>query len=118
MNNLRVVWCSRHHMTAEQYDDLLHTLEDAGYKDPVLSVDVQNVLWAASDDAGLDIAVNRKTWGMLLQNYNIITGVFPPVALESKGDEHVWTPVSRQAPELRVGDGAIPFKHLRWAFIE
>jgi hypothetical protein len=118
MNHLRVAWCSRHPMTSEQHDDLLLTLENAGYINPDLSVEVQNVLWAASDDVSLDKTTNRKIWGTLLANYNIITGVFPPVSLESKGRQHVWTPISKQVPELRIGEGAIPFKHLRWAFIE
>ena len=105
------VWLSRHPMTCKQMKDLQEYLE----KD--VDGDVENITWAASSNESNDVVANKKIWRELFSKYEIITGVFPPVALEAlkmfPGKE-VYTPVSKQDPSKRVGDGPIPFVHLRW----
>jgi hypothetical protein len=45
-----------------------------------------------------------------------IGGVFPPVALEARVEGvRLLSPVSRQDPEMRKGEGAIPYVHVRWS---
>lgn len=121
MSMPKIVWCSRHEMTAEQKADLLRRV--------ILSdcdVATHNITWAATADEDADTKQNRKIWDSLYAGVGetgIIAGVFPPVALEALRDVEregvcIAAPVSRQAPELRVGDGPIPFTHVRWAFLK
>ena len=119
--SMTIVWVSRHEMTAEQKADLLRRkrLSDC-------DVATHNITWAATADEEADREQNRKTWDSLYTGVGengIIAGVFPPVALEALRDVEmedvcIASPVSRQAPELRVGDGPIPFAHVRWAFLK
>ena len=121
----RVLWASRHEMSVEQKKDLTSFLGRE------IQVTTANLVWQATADEMADRAANRERWNSLLGEYDVITGVFPPVAVEgfpwSRTEDGEWpptlwdmgkellTPVSRQAPELRVGEGPIPFQHLRWA---
>jgi len=114
----KVMWLSRHEMTREQTDSLLSTF----YAEGASGVEIvcQNIIWQATIDGVADRATNLLTWRALLSEADLITGVFPPVALEAlptDSDTLLVSPVSRQAPELRVGEGAIPFAHVRWAII-
>ena len=113
----KVIWLSRHTMTAEQVEDLSHSV------DGELEIESRNVTWAASVDGIADWWHNREEWRGL---YNatgeggVLAGVFPPVAMEAwyrVSGIHTLSPVSRQAPELRIGDGPIPFVHVRWAIL-
>ena len=107
---MKIAWLSRHELTAEQKKDLFEFLDEDG------EIEVKNIVWQATDDELSDLKVNRGLWADLEVNYDVIAGVFPPVALESlKKGIHVVTPVSRQAPELRVGNLPIPFVHVRWS---
>lgn len=80
-------------------------------------------MWQATADYVADRERNKAEWKLMQQEADIIAGVFPPVALEAlkKGCRRqrtiILTPISRQAPELRKGDGAIPFVHVRWAHL-
>ena len=110
----RVLWLSRHEMTAEQLADLNERFGD-------VEVESVNLTWQATADWRADDIRNKAEWAVLQSKAKVIAGVFPPVALEAlkkgvrKGGTILMSPVSRQAPELRVGDGAIPFVHVRWA---
>ena len=89
----------------------------------------ENVTWAASADGAADRVRNKAEWRLLYrrltgdgQRLAYVAGVFPPVALEAlrRGRPRalrLLTPVSEQAPALRVGDGPIPFRHVRWVHL-
>jgi hypothetical protein len=118
---MRIIWCSRHEMSAEQLADLCSTAQVV--VDAVV-VENRNITWAATADAAADAVRNSAQWEELyaaVGRGGIIAGVFPPVAMEARrpfGQTgiRIASPVSRQAPELRVGDGQIPFAHVRWAW--
>ena len=115
-----VMWLSRHQMTPDQEESLRGILGDE------LEIIVKNVTWAASATGNFDRARNAAKWRMIHQRLTsngqhlaYVAGVFPPVALEALKHGRpktliLLTPVSGQAPELRVGEGPVPFRHLRW----
>ena len=114
------MWLSRHQMTDEQAESL------RGIIGGNIEILAENVTWAASADGPADRARNFDEWRLIHrrltsdgQRLAYVAGVFPPVALEAVKHGRpltlrLLTPVSEQAPELRVGDGPIPFRHLRW----
>lgn len=111
----RILWASRHEMTAEQKADLENLLEDK-----VEVVASENVLWAASADVRADLNANIAIWKVLDQRADHLCGVFPPVAVEALPFADVkaaiWSPVSAQSKETRAdGSTQIAFRHLRWA---
>ena len=75
----RVIWLSRHPMGAEQ---LLSLAAYLGCKAEEIQVTSENVTWAASSDAAADRSANEAEWLRVLKDADIVTGVFPPVALE------------------------------------
>lgn len=104
-------WLSRHDLTPEQLGDLAAHL---GYAPDVVKMPL---VWAASDDPVADNRANSLIWESL-GKCPVILGVFPPVALESRGALHptCLSPVSRQiASERSDGTRQIAFVHLRWA---
>lgn len=119
----RVMWLSRHKMTDVQAESLRKIIGDE------LDIIAENVTWAASADGAADRVRNNAEWQLIYrrltgdgQRLAYVAGVFPPVALEAlkRGRPRalrLLTPVSEQAPELRVGDGPIPFRHLRWVHL-
>ncbi len=121
MKKTNVLWLSRHEMTTEQLVSLANLWEAEVEELNIIHV---NHTWQATEDAEDDIIQNVQSMNSLITEHNAdaITGVLPPVALESLCfSRHVdvriaaLSPVSRQAPELRQGEGAIPFVHVRWA---
>mgnify|MGYP000867467685 FL=1 len=118
-----VMWLSRHKMTADQAESLRGIIGDE------IEIISENVTWAASADGAADRVRNKAEWRLIYrrltasgQRVAYVAGVFPPVALEAlrRGRPRalrLLTPVSEQAPELRVGDGPIPFRHLRWVHL-
>lgn len=115
---ITVPWLSRHEATDEQTNDFVSLCRDNFLFHPKL---VQtNITWVASDNSVRDIMENTRLWEDLLAKHKVIAGVFPPVALEALpwrqagARPALYSPVSEQAPELRVGNGPIPFRHLRW----
>lgn len=113
----KILWTSRHEMTAEQKKDLEALLEDE-----VEVVASENILWAASADVRADLDANIAIWKTLDQRADHLCGVFPPVAAEALPfadiKAAIWSPVSAQSKELRAdGSTQIAFKHLRWAGI-
>ena len=115
----RIIWCSRHAMTEVQLADL----RNAPGVGADMEVECRNITWAATADVMSDTMHNRAEWELLYAaagQGGVIAGVFPPVALEARGDRagnRIAAPVSRQAPEMRVGDGLIPYAHVRWAWL-
>ena len=82
-----------------------------------LQVTQDNVTWLASEDANADLVANKATWNKILATTDLVAGVFPPVALESRPEGVVvFSPVSRQNKAVRAdGTAAIEFHHVRWA---
>lgn len=66
-------------MGAEQLADLAAYL---GCEASELQVTTENVTWAASSNATADRSANEAEWIRVLKDADIVTGVFPPVALE------------------------------------
>ena len=118
---MKIIWCSRHTMSAEQLADL----RKDPFIRPWMPLESFNITWTATADAASDATRNRAEWALLYTaagRGGVIAGVFPPVALEARkrGKRtgiRIASPVSRQAPELRVGDGLIPYSHVRWAWL-
>lgn len=67
-------------MSAEQLADLAATL---GCEVGELKVTSENVTWAASEDAAKDRSANTAEWIRVLRDADVVTGVFPPVAMET-----------------------------------
>ena len=76
----RVIWLSRHPMGADQLADLAATL---GCEVSELQVTSENVTWAASEDVAADRSANEAEWLRVLKDADVVTGVFPPVAMET-----------------------------------
>ena len=125
---MKVVFVSRHQMTEGQKADL------EKYLNVAVEVVTENITFAATEDAAADLAANKAILGRLFDSYDIVTGVFPPVAIEalmsaradmianpSLGnveDTGILSPVSRQRTEERMdGTKAIAFEHVRFARI-
>lgn len=123
----KILWISRHAMTADAKADLALRMQEYD-----IEIDQRNITWQATVSGAEDRYANRAIWQTLIDEASaeadkhgvgrlFIAGVFPPVALEAIGQKserptrlRILTPVSEQAPELRVGDGPIPFRHVRW----
>ncbi len=112
----KVAWLSRHAMTAAQTADLASIL---GTSPDSLDIEAINITWAASTDRAHDLRENAAKWEELAAaGFAAICGVFPQVALETIGScelPPVFTAISEARPDLRVGEGPIPFVHLRWS---
>ena len=128
-----VIWLSRHELSARQIADLA---KEFGEKPRNLVVETRNIGWKASTNCAKDIVANEEIWKLLFAEEldggkKVITGVFPPVALEALakirheayGDSTimgelaypVMTPVSAQSVKGREdGTKQIAFRHLRW----
>ena len=125
---MKVVFVSRHQMTDGQVADLEKCL---GHKVEVVA---ENITFAATENAEADLAANKAVLARLFGEYDVVTGVFPPVAVEALAslrdelaenpvlglveDTGVLTPVSRQRAEERAdGSKTIVFEHVRFARI-
>ena len=115
--HLSVVWISRHPLLPEQEEDLVKKLQEE-FSTPIeVRITTRNITWSASSDEDADQENNLLIWREL-EDYHVVCGVFPPVALESKpSDIEVLTPISFQDPSRRIGNQPIPFIHARWAWI-
>ena len=125
---MKTAFVSRHEMTGAQVADLEKYL---GHK---VEVTQENVTFSASEDAAADLAANKAVLARLFGEYDVVAGVFPPVAIEALAslrselaenpvlglveDSGVLTPVSRQrAEEHADGSKEIVFEHVRFARI-
>lgn len=125
---IKIVFVSRHQMTVAQREDL------EKYLNSDVEVATENITFSATEDAEADLAANKAILGRLFESYDVVTGVFPPVALEAlmsaraemiadpslgnAEDTGILTPVSRQcASERSDGSKVISFEHVRFARI-
>ena len=125
---MKVVFVSRHAMTNGQKADLIH------YLNSDVEIVTENITFAATENTAADLVANKAILGRLFDSSDVVTGVFPPVALEalmsaraemasdpSLGnveDTGMLTPVSRQHAEDRAdGTKAITFEHVRFVRI-
>ena len=125
---MKVVFVSRHQMTEGQKADL------EKYLNSNVEIVTENITFAATEDPAADLVANKALLGRLFNEYDVATGVFPPVAIEalmsaraemasdpSLGnveDTGILTPVSRQRAEDRAdGTKAITFEHVRFVRI-
>ena len=125
---MKVVFVSRHQMTEVQKADL------EKYLNSDVEIVTENITFAATEDPAADLAANKAILGRLFDSYDVVTGVFPPVALEALmsaraemasdpalgnvEDTGILTPVSRQHAEDRAdGTKAITFEHVRFVRI-
>ena len=78
---VKVAWCcARHEMTAEQASRLS---ELCGVTVEEMEISHLPVQWKASPLSYDDIRDNRITWSNIINSYDIISGVFPPCAMEA-----------------------------------
>lgn len=125
---MKCVFVSSRYMTLEQKMDLER------YLGCEVEVTQENVTFSASEDAVADLAANKAILGRLFDEYDVVTGVFPPVAIEAimaarnkmianpalglVEDTAVLTPVSRQhAAESADGSKTTVSEHIRFARI-
>ena len=80
---IRVAWLSRHDMTREQYDALEKIVRSQHGQDCSVSVENIGVHWQSSSDVWKDIEHNVDLWYRLLNAYDCIIGIFPPIAEEA-----------------------------------
>lgn len=128
----RILWLSRHGITDEQKILLVTTVGGGNAE-----LEVGQVMWANSLSEEADNEANSKKWAELASKYDIVVGIFPPVALVglvtargiASGDEseeadcsfsavrelRVLTPVS-ETGTLTLPDGSKKksFRFLRW----
>lgn len=114
---IKVLWFSRHELTAEQLADLKDILTTVRGECEVV-VETINHTWQATEDAAADLAAN-KAFVNSLDKDAMIAGVFPPVAITAlKGrllGSGIWSPVSAQSVAERAdGTRQITFRHVRW----
>ena len=78
---IKVVWCcAKHEMTTEQASSLAELCGVTVEEMEIVHLPVQ---WKASPLSYDDIRDNRITWGNIINSYDIISGIFPPVAMEA-----------------------------------
>ena len=109
-------------MTTEQASSLAELCGISVTEMEIIHLPVQ---WEASQLSYDDVRENRNTWSNIIHSYDIIAGVFPPVAMEALSslrvsDENlgysrcVFTPISSV---MRVTLGGKTIKRLvfhRW----
>ena len=120
---VKVAWCcAKHEMTTEQASSLAELCGISVTEMEIVHLPVQ---WKASPLSCDDVMDNRMTWSNIINSYDIIAGVFPPVAIEAlsslrMSDENlgysrcVFTPISSV---MRVTLGGKTIKRLvfhRW----
>ncbi len=110
----KVVWLSRHPLNEAQIRDLAGILN---VEVDDLEISQDNITWFATDDEYSDNKKNKLIWANLVCPGEdlVITGVFPPVALVTRPNIDLFSPVSRQEKILREdGSTVIKFNHVRW----
>ena len=120
---VKVAWCcAKHEITTEQASSLA---ELCGISVTEMEIVHLSIQWKASPLSCDDVMDNRMTWSNIINSYDIIAGVFPPVAMEAlsslrMSDENlgysrcVFTPISSV---MRVTLGGKTIKRLvfhRW----
>ena len=100
---MKFVFLSRHALTAEQKADLIEQgFTEFETVNPGVLSSAEDVLHLAHihDAQGVGLVAPGRIWVALAS--------YPDL------DSSYYEAESRQAPELRVGDGPIPFVHVKW----
>ena len=113
-------------MSEIQRDDLVEKLEQEFFAQPydlefLFAFEQRNITWAATTNAKADETHNVGVWVDLNAEFDVIAGVFPPVALASRRDLHgpVYSPVSIQSEARETGSTKSPtFVHAYWVMID
>ena len=120
---VKVAWCcAKHEMTTEQSVNLAELCGISVEDMEIVHLPIQ---WKASPLSYDDNRDNRITWSNIINSYDIISGIFPPVAMEALSslrvsDDNfgyskcVFTPISSV---MRVTLGGKTIKRLvfhRW----
>ena len=90
---VHVAWLSRHDMTKEQYDALEKIIRYQYWNSCSVSVENVGVHWQSSSDVRKDIRHNVDLWYRLLNAYDCVVGIFPPIAEEALRRVHGRTGV-------------------------
>lgn len=78
---VKVAWCcAKHEMTTEQASSLAELCGISVTEMEIVNLPIQ---WKASPLSYDDVRDNRTTWSNIINSYDIIAGVFPPVAMEA-----------------------------------
>ena len=78
---VKVAWCcAKHEMTTEQASLLAELCGVTVDEMEIVHLPIQ---WNASPLSYDDIRDNRMTWSNIINSYDIISGIFPPVAMEA-----------------------------------
>ena len=78
---VKVAWCcAKHEMTSEQASSLAELCGISVEEMEIVHLPIQ---WKASPLSYDDIRDNRMTWSNIINSYDIISGIFPPVAMEA-----------------------------------
>ena len=97
---VKVAWCcAKHEMTTEQASSLAELCGISVTEMEIIHLPVQ---WKASPLSYDDVRENRNTWDNIIHSYDIIAGVFPPVAMEALSS-------------LRMRDENLGYR--RWVFM-
>ena len=112
---VKVAWCcAKHEMTTEQASSLAELCGISVTEMEIVHLPIQ---WKSSPLSCDDVRDNRMTWSNIINSYDIIAGVFPPVAMEALSslrvsDENlgysrcVFTPIS-SVISVTLGDKKI-----------
>ena len=112
---VKVAWCcAKHEMTTEQASSLAELCGISVTEMEIVHLPIQ---WKSSPLSCDDVMDNRMTWSNIINSYDIIAGVFPPVAMEAlsslrMSDENlgysrcVFTPIS-SVMSVTLGDKKI-----------
>ena len=92
-HEVKVAWLSRHDMTKEQYDALEKIIRYQYGNSCSVSVENVGVHWQSSSDVRKDIRHNVDLWYRLLNAYDCVVGIFPPIAEEALRRVHGRTGV-------------------------
>ena len=84
---VKVAWCcAKHEMTTEQASSLAELCGISVEDMEIVHLPIQ---WKASPLSYDDIRDNRITWSNIINSYDIISGIFPPVAMEARSSLRV-----------------------------
>ena len=105
----RVAWCSQHPLSQEQEESLVNKLggnvqtrqnPDGGWGVELVEYAVlqRNITWQATTDEVDDNVHNFGVWSDLHDEFDVIAGVFPAVALASRLEYSgpIYAPVKLQ----------------------
>jgi hypothetical protein len=119
---VKVLWLSRHPMTAVQTAEL-----EAMFPASKLTIEARNITWTTGKGSQGNWESNKAILDSLIQEARVIAGVFPPVIRDllptindcvlGKSSWLAIESISYQDASKRQGEGPIPFIHEYWQTI-